>query len=645
MALRWNPNYEFASAITLIVLMISYHMQDRLPLRKSRAFQKLMVCTFFMTILDLITSVTASYASYFPYVPNCILNSLYYIIVAGTLFLSVEYTAAVTHLSPKQPFIIRALFILPLLVTAVISLSSFATGWMFRIHNGVFYFGKYYYHVSIFFTVVYLLEMLFLIIWRFKTLDMKSLISLFAFMGFVVIGMTVQIFMLSDSLIYGGCCTLGVIVLFSSLQNPEALRDGKTKCYNLAAAGSIIDESGESGKTLAVTAIAFSNYSSVRSIYGDNNLDRLLLMITNYFMKSMRGYAEVFYIHAGRFLFISKDEKLKDILEDILNGRFHKPWEFDGDSVLFDPVMVILRSCDGSIPSGDIFDAVNIALDDEIEMGNAFTSAYVTDDDFKRMESDRHIQMVLSDSILNNSVEVYYQPIFDTKKHSFTAAEALARLRDSKTGEVIFPDAFISRSESDGSIIRLGMQVYEKTCKFLHENDMKSLGLEYIEVNLSPKQCIRESLPDELMMSAKKFNVNMNAINMEITESLSENMGKLKNLMVTMNDAGSSFSLDDYGTGFSNLTNILELPFSIVKIDKSIVWDYFNGKRDFLTNVIKMFKGSRLKIVCEGVETKEMAERLADMGVDFEQGYYFSKPIPEEKFLEFMKEHQNMNIA
>lgn len=645
MALRWNPYYEVASSVTLIVLMISYHMQDRLPLRKSRAFQKLMVCTFFMTILDLITSVTDSYASYFPYFLNCFLNAVYYTIVAGTLFLSVKYTAAVTHLKTKQPLILRALYYFPLLVTAVISFSSFATGWMFRINNGVFYFGKYHFQVSLFFTSVYLAEMLFLIIWRFKTLDKKSLISLFAFMGFVVLGMTGQGFIRIDTLVYSGCCTLGVIILFSSLQNPETLRDEKTKCYNLAAAGSIIDESGESGKPLAVAAIAFSNYSSIRSIYGDNNLDRLLLMISNFFMKAMRGYAEVFYIHGGRFLFISRDKKIKDVLEDILNDRFHRSWEFDGNSVLFDPVMVILRSGNETMPSGDILDAIDIALNDEINMGNAFTSAYVTEDDFKRMESDRHIQKVLSDSILNDTVEVYYQPIFDTKKHRFTAAEALARLRDSKTGEVIFPDAFISRSESDGSIIRLGMQVYEKTCKFLHENDMKSLGLEYIEVNLSPKQCIRESLPDELMMSAKKFNVNMNAINMEITESLSENMGKLKDLMVTMNEAGSSFSLDDYGTGFSNLTNILELPFSIVKIDKSIVWDYFNGKRDFLTNVIRMFKGSRLKIVCEGVETKEMAERLADMGVDFEQGYYFSKPIPEEKFLEFMKEHQNMNIA
>ena len=100
---------------------------------------------------------------------------------------------------------------------------------------------------------------------------------------------------------------------------------------------------------------------------------------------------------------------------------------------------------------------------------------------------------------------------------------------------------------------------------------------------------------------------------------------------------GYSFALDDFGSGFSNIARVKTLPFNNIKLDMSIVWDYFNAPDDMLPNIIKTFRSKGLTVTAEGVETKEMAEALEKMGCNFLQGYYFSKPVPTSKFEEVIK--------
>ena len=108
---------------------------------------------------------------------------------------------------------------------------------------------------------------------------------------------------------------------------------------------------------------------------------------------------------------------------------------------------------------------------------------------------------------------------------------------------------------------------------------------------------------------------------------------------------GVSFSMDDYGTGFSTANYLITLPMDIVKIDKSILWPAMENEEAFviLKHTVEMLKSLKKRIVVEGVETREMAKLLIDMGCDYLQGYYYQKPIPADKYLEFLKENQNIS--
>ena len=101
-------------------------------------------------------------------------------------------------------------------------------------------------------------------------------------------------------------------------------------------------------------------------------------------------------------------------------------------------------------------------------------------------------------------------------------------------------------------------------------------------------------------------------------------------------------SLDDYGSGYSNINYLVDLPFSIVKIDKYVVWAAMKNEtsRIILGNTIRTFKNIGLRVVAEGVEDQEMADMIADMGADYIQGFFYSRPVPKEKILERLKEEK-----
>lgn len=197
-------------------------------------------------------------------------------------------------------------------------------------------------------------------------------------------------------------------------------------------------------------------------------------------------------------------------------------------------------------------------------------------------------------------------------------------------------------AEKRGLIIQLGEIVFRKVCEFIKEYDLKEYGLKYIEVNLSMVQCGYENLADDFIQIMQETKVDPTAIILEITESASlreksillENMKKLKAI-------GVRFALDDFGTGQSNLNYIVEMPIDVVKFDSTMINAYFeNGTATYVMDAaMNMIQGMDLAIVSEGIEEKEQYAKMKQLGIDYIQGYYFSKPVETEKFIDFIKEN------
>ena len=143
---------------------------------------------------------------------------------------------------------------------------------------------------------------------------------------------------------------------------------------------------------------------------------------------------------------------------------------------------------------------------------------------------------------------------------------------------------------------------------------------------------MNSQLTDEFSAIAKRYDVPMDMIDFEITESAADDAQEVQAQLIRLQKSGADLSIDDFGTGTSNLTRLIKLPIHVVKLDMSVARAHFSGETNILPDLVRMFKNAGLKVVVEGVETLEMKESLTEMGCDYLQGYFFSRPIPPEDF-------------
>lgn len=145
-----------------------------------------------------------------------------------------------------------------------------------------------------------------------------------------------------------------------------------------------------------------------------------------------------------------------------------------------------------------------------------------------------------------------------------------------------------------------------------------------------------------------KYRIPHSLIDFEITETTADNTSdSLDKIMKDFNEKGIHFSLDDFGTGYSNQTNIMQYPYSIVKIDKSMVWACDSNPKALISlkHTIAMIKDLEMKVLAEGVETLNQQKMLEDIGVEYLQGYYFSRPLPVCDLIEVIKTNSIKGLA
>ena len=177
--------------------------------------------------------------------------------------------------------------------------------------------------------------------------------------------------------------------------------------------------------------------------------------------------------------------------------------------------------------------------------------------------------------------------------------------------------------------------------KFMAHADLKKMGLECMEINLSVAQCVETDLVYKVLNTLDKYELDVSRINLEITETAADFDPSMVDRNVNrLSEKGIKFSLDDYGTGYSNIKRVTSLPIDIVKLDKSFV-DEMDDPQMWIVikNTVNMLHEMKKDILVEGVEEEKTLNRFLNLGCEYIQGYYFSRPLPEKEFVQFMLEH------
>lgn len=446
-------------------------------------------------------------------------------------------------------------------------------------------------------------------------------------------------FMNNELLLVGYAGALGVLVIFFRLENPEYLTDRITGLFNQDALLLYARKLYDGEKDFSVLSVWWD--------LGVSQMDegRKEQVVMEAFAKRLPKLknTKVFKMAEDEVWLILEDnghaeaviEKMRDYMEY-------------GRREVGETAQVAFAYLPDTALVGDYQEMVHLLH------YARWKSHDHADIDFKRlnrefveqMRQEKVMEQMLEEAMREGRIETFYQPIFSTREKKFVSAEALVRMRD-KEGNLVPPGLFIPVAEANGKILQLGEMVFDQVCRFFTEERLEQYGMHYIEVNLSVIQCGYQGLSRDYIGIMEKYGIDPRRINLEITESAS--LAAKSNLLENMRsliEYGVRFSLDDFGTGQSNLNYIVEMPVNIVKFDREMSQAYFQDeKAKYVMNAaVQMIHGMKLEIVSEGIETEEQYQVMRDLMIDYIQGYFFSKPLSEEAFLNFLQDNRELIV-
>lgn len=253
------------------------------------------------------------------------------------------------------------------------------------------------------------------------------------------------------------------------------------------------------------------------------------------------------------------------------------------------------------------------------------------------VENEKWVESVFDDALRDEEFLVYYQPKVTLKNYRLNGAEALCRWKHN--GEMILPYRFIPVLEQSHMICELDFYVLERVCRDLKRWQEEGKSLIRISVNLSRVHLGDMNLVERVLEIVDRYNVPHEYIELELTETTTDvDFRELKQLVIAFRSLGFSIAVDDFGVGYSSLNLIREMPWKVLKIDKSFLpdgneeTDEDTQKRVMLKHIIGMAQNLGLECIAEGVETAEQVTILKENNCYNAQGYLFDKPLPVEEF-------------
>lgn len=261
------------------------------------------------------------------------------------------------------------------------------------------------------------------------------------------------------------------------------------------------------------------------------------------------------------------------------------------------------------------------------------------------IKKEVEITSSLSAAIENKELKVYYQPKVETNTMKLIGAEALIRWQK-EDGKFIYPDEFIPLIERSGQIVELDYFVYREVFRFIAGRLREKKPVVPISVNVSRAHLYKMDILSYVKSLFEEYQIPSELIEFELTESIYiENTERALKLVEGLHNMGTKVSMDDFGSGYSSLNLLSKLPIDIIKLDKVFLKDDDIGNKlrendkIIISCVIEMARKLRITSLCEGVETLEQSDYLSEIGCEIQQGYYFSQPIPRDRFEILMDEN------
>ncbi len=631
----------------LIAVIMSIHLSEEAQYSKQKhIFGAMVVDAFVVNLLGLASQIYLAIDAWRDFITP---EGIKYILIAEKVFIyllpyfAMRYVMSLFQLELDNiPKI--AIIAIPTVYAVVFCFSGFWTDFFYFISDE----GKVVYRYPQGATVnigviLYFIFATYLLIKYTKTLSSEKAIALWLFYFLMMAGIPIRIMSKSGS-VFEFSISIALLLCVYTFQNPSEFVDRMSGAGTRNALNFYISTSLIQKKEFTILGIHVDKLAVILGVEPMEAASDLLNQISSY-LKELCPDGNLFYPGEADFMMVfpdmTPDESVIEKTVEQIRKRFKEPWKIRGDEIklLQSPYTIGFPE---EVDSMDRYSEVMSVLSKAILRQNR-DILRVSDLSLKMVEHDKKIDNIVKHALDDGHMEVYYQPIYTPATGRFSSCEALLRLKDPQLG-FISPAVFMPIAERNGTILAIDKYVLSSVCEMISTTAAREYGLEYVEINLSIVDCIQTNLAENVLKTLSKYDVKPSEINLEITETSEEGINAVmeENVRKLM-AAGVDFSMDDFGTGYSNIARVANMPVKIFKLDKSIIQSAFDSEVNYMVmyNMVKIIKSLGKEIVAEGVETGEQARQIIKLGCNHIQGFFYSRPMPKDQFVEFLKEHNS----
>lgn len=290
-------------------------------------------------------------------------------------------------------------------------------------------------------------------------------------------------------------------------------------------------------------------------------------------------------------------------------------------------------------------DAANYARQKVDQDGGKYSVRFYDEEMRKQRALENQIINEMKEAMEQQQFKVYLQPKYSVKDREITGAEALIRW-ERENGEVLSPNSFIPVYENNGKIVELDFYVFETVVKFIAKNLKEGKKQVPISINASSLHATDPQTIDMYMNILNKYEVDPAYVEIELTETaVVSEYESVRELFDEFQLHGIKTAMDDFGSGYSILNTIVDIPVDVIKIDRGFITSCLESDRGiyFLKHLIDMIRNLGYQLICEGVETDQQIEVLKQIGCDEIQGYWYSKPLKMEAYEKLLETERISN--
>lgn len=628
----YNIDFLIAGLVFLIFLLIHFQRYKKLNNISGRTFWFLIIAGIFDIIFDLLSSIllvksNPAYNSWMIF-----FSTMLYILQMIVVYIFYNYTQALRHCDEDIRTRNIKIMAVPILCMEVAIVTNVLHKQFFYCNEqGQYVHGKAYL-VTYIFTLICIAAVIINCFINQEEYQKNELRAIKEFLGVALVCVTIQM-KFQSVLMTGFGLSLGITILFWALYNPQLYIDSLTGLYSKGYFRRWFPEQIKRKKELHLLMIDLWKLKQVNKLYGVTTGDELLIQIAEYLHK-INEANHVFRIHGNRFFVFTTSLMDYETNKDTIMKLFKRPFKVKGERISFSAAIC------GIINVQEVkeIDVLIDYLEYLVQLKPKSDRTILIQNDQHTKEGflyEQEVKKYMATAIEEDLFEVYYQPLYDLKEKRYRTMEALSRLRHPSLG-MISPEVFIGIAEKHGQIAKLGYLQFRKVCKFIKEHPHIMEKIESIKYNLSPLELLKSGYSKKLLRTIEEFDIPFSYFQFEITETVATEYSEaLYQTIADFKKSGIQICLDDFGSGYANLNTVLKLPFSTIKLDRSLLNGicYDDQVALLYKNIVAVMQNLGHKVVAEGVETQEEIDLLKQWGVDLVQGYYYTKPLDSEQII------------